>query len=157
CGAPTGLGTATVTCTFTISSSSAGLFKANADAVLTIAGTFNPVTGIHRDTDPTTAAIGPGPNGSSFAQKQYVDLSTSITPDKSNEVGQQHVFNVTVTSIGGPITAAVITTSVAPPPGTQSTTCGAPAGVGTSTVTCTLTINNPTAGLFTANADVVAT
>src|SRR5262249_11237003 len=163
----------------TINSTTAGLFTANADVVATVAGTFNPVTGIHRDTDPATAAIGPGPNGSSFAQKQYVDARIKIAPlNATNAAGPNgsHTFTVTVEYDDGlpagapggdattgfaPANNVPVTTSIANSNGATSSmtggTCGTPGpltGSGNTNAAgqCTIVINGPTAGVVTANA-----
>ena len=72
-----------------------------------------------------------------------------------NEVGHAHVFTVTVTQNPGSATAAAtanVTYTVTPTPGSISSTCGASVPFVGNTATCTITINNPTAGTFTANA-----
>ena len=136
------------TCTVTINSNSAGVFTATATADLTVNG-----FGISVTTDGVGADSGP-------AVKTYVDALIGITPATAvNEVGNQHVFTVTVTGLPANQSFSVnsITTSVTPTPDLlNSTTCGSPL-VNDNVATCTITINNSTAGTFTANAAAVVT
>ena len=91
-------------------------------------------------------------------RKEWVDARIEITPDGVNEVGDPHTFDVKVTgsSSGAAINFGAITTSVTPAPGTSSNTCATPQ-VDAGVATCTLTINNPTADIFTANASATVT
>jgi hypothetical protein len=137
----TAAGTVNGDCTVTVNSSSAAVITAHASAAVTIQGTtFNVSTN------------GQGGN-SGDAVKRFVDASVSITPSATNEVGHQHVFNISTTAApsGTAATLTSIGTSVSPAPSSQSTTCNAPT-VNGNTATCTLTINSTTAGTFTANA-----
>ncbi|HEY6379468.1 MAG TPA: hypothetical protein VI316_09845 [Candidatus Dormibacteraeota bacterium] len=90
------------------------------------------------------------------------DSAIKITPTSAtNQVGQQHVFTVTVTATpfaaNLPVVFGAITTSVTPTPNkTNTTTCTTPAISG-DVATCTITINSSVAGTFTANAGVALT
>jgi hypothetical protein len=156
CSAPTVV-TNTATCTFSINSSTAGTFTANATAVWGFAGTGTPSTAtVTRDTDPATATIGSGPGGTGPAVKKYVDAAISISPSATNEVGNAHTFTVTLTAIPGdtglsPSAMSITSTNVSPAPGTTGGTCPTLSGSG-NTRTCTLIINNSAAGTFVANA-----
>jgi hypothetical protein len=139
----------TATCTATINNSTAGVFTATATAVLTVNGFQSTIT-----TNGTAPNSGP-------AVKTYVDASIAITPQTAvNEVGNQHVFTVTVTGLPADKSFAVtsITTSVTPTAGlTQNdSTCASP-NVSGNVATCTITINSSTAGTYTANAAAVVT
>src|SRR4051794_638048 len=97
---------------------------------------------------------GHGPGGSDSATKTFVDASVAIGPSATNEVGDAHTFTITVTAASAgeaPVCFWAKTPRVSPAPSSQSNTCGSP-NVGANVATCTLTINNSTAGTFTANA-----
>ena len=85
-----------------------------------------------------------------------------ITPQNAdNEVGQQHVFTVTLTALPGNLTSVsfgAISASVSPTSGltTNTSTCDSPSVKG-NVETCTLTINSSTAGTYTANASGAVT
>src|ERR1044071_1793481 len=113
--------------------------------------------------------------GNFSASTTVVDANVSITPNKTNEVGNQHQFTIKVeattngvTTPGQPNGVPIfnITPSVDPTPNAQQTSdCATPTitglptdpNHGVVTATCTLTINNSQVGLFTANADAVVT
>ena len=83
-----------------------------------------------------------------------VSAHITIGPSAVNEVGHAHVFTVTLTADGAgslPLGFGSISTSVTPVPGVASTTCGSPV-VNANVATCTVSINNSTAGTFTASA-----
>src|SRR5207253_5824410 len=105
CGAPTINGN-TATCTVTINSTTAATYTANATALVTMGG-----VAVTRATDGTH-----GPGGSGSAVKTYVDGAIAITPATAvNEVGDNHVFTITVTAIPSgatPVTFGTITPSV---------------------------------------------
>ncbi len=157
CASPTVNGNV-ATCTLTIDSSTAGTFTANASGQVTIGG-----VAITRTTAPDGSAAGPG--GSGPAVKHYVDANITIGPNGINPVGQQHVFTIVVTGIPagtGVPTFSNIAPTVAPQPGTMSTTCGSPVlagpdGNGNYTATCTLTVDNSLADVFQANASADVT
>jgi hypothetical protein len=94
-----------------------------------------------------------------FGQAQWTivvgNASITVTPaEATNQVGQQHVFTVTLTAAPHgltPVTFGALSTSVTPAPSTLGTTCGSPT-VSNNTQTCTITINSDVAGTFTANA-----
>lgn len=93
-------------------------------------------------------------------RKEWVAATIDITPDGVNEVGDPHTFDVTVTgtSSGAAITFGTVTTSVTLAPDVKSDTCGTDdRTVEDGVLTCELTINNDTAGIFTANVDAVVT
>jgi prealbumin domain-containing protein len=140
----------TRTCTLEISNATAGTFVANATGSVTIDG-----VAMARDTDPATATTS-GTGGSGPATKKFVDAAISIAASATNEVGHPHTFTVTLTAVPGntglsPSGFSLTSTNVSPAPGTTGGTCPTLAGSG-NTRTCTLVINNPTAGTFTANA-----
>lgn len=88
-----------------------------------------------------------------------VDASITITPSGANEVGDSHQFTITVTAMPGgasPVSFDSITPSVSPTPDSMSDTCDSPVVSGNS-ATCTVTINNDNAGVFTANASADVT
>jgi hypothetical protein len=144
CGSPNVSGNV-ATCTITIDNSTADVFTASATAHVTVDG-----LALTRSTDGTHGSSGP-------ATKTYVDANITIAPSAVNEVGQQHVFTVTVTGLQSnqPFSVQSITTSVVDshgnPPDTMSTTCGNPSVSG-NVATCTITIDNSTADVFTASA-----
>ena len=150
CAAPT-IVSNVATCTLTITSATGGtVYTANASTVITIGGvTLNRATG--------DAKAGDGP----AAVKKFVDGSITITPTGVNEVNHVHTFTITATQVPGtatPATTANITPNVNPAPtGSTSTTCSATVAFSGNTASCTLTINNPTAGFFTASATGVFT
>ena len=76
--------------------------------------------------------------------------SIAIEPDGVNPINQAHTFTVTVDSSIG-FNSLVITPTVQPAPDFQSDTCAAPVISG-SKATCTVTINSPVTGIFTATA-----
>jgi len=87
--------------------------------------------------------------------KRYVDANVNITANGVNEVGHQHVFTITTNAIpsGTAATLNSIVPHVTPAPnGTYSDTCATPQVNGNS-ATCTVTVNNNTAGTITATAD----
>jgi hypothetical protein len=88
--------------------------------------------------------------------KQFVDAKVSIAPSGVNEVRHQHVFTISTTAFPAGTTATLtsITPHVSPAPDSISDTCATPTLNG-NTATCTVTITNNTAGVFTATADVV--
>ena len=151
CANPTitpGNGTTTgdqATCTVTINNNTAGVFTATASANITVNGFSTTLTtdGVNGDSGPAT--------------KTYVDATIAIAPSAVNEVGHQHVFTVTVTGMPSNFSVAgtTITTSVldshSNPPGSMTSTCGSPT-VNGNVATCTVTINNSTADVFTATA-----
>ena len=143
CSAPTVNGNV-ATCTVTINSTTSGSFTANVSANVTMGG----VT-VTRSTSGNS-----GPGGSGPATKSYVDASIGISPSSVNEVGHSHIFTITVTANPGTLSPVVfnsITPGVSPTPGTFTSTCASPT-VNGNVATCTVTINNSTAGTFTVNA-----
>lgn len=85
--------------------------------------------------------------------------SIRISPTATNAIGEQHVFTVNATVTGGTTPYSVtITPSVAPAPGTYSSTCtGVAFSSSNNAFTCTITINSTTAGVFVANASIHVT
>ena len=81
-------------------------------------------------------------------------VDVKITADATNAIGEEHVFDVTATVAGGTKPYSVkITPSVAPAPGTYSSTCtGVAFSSNNNSFACTITINSTTAGAFVANA-----
>jgi hypothetical protein len=148
CSASVAFSGNTATCTVTVNSTTVQTITANATGVASVGG----VT-LTRATGDSNA------NDGSAATKSYVDANVSITPNGTNEVGQAHIFTITVNALPGAVTPVAftsITPSVTPAPSSQSTTCGSPTIV-SNTATCTLTINSTTAGVFTANATAIVT
>ena len=153
CNSPSGTGN-TRTCTFTVNSSTAGVFTANASASATMGGT----------TVTRSTAANSGPGGSGPATKRFVDASITITPSGVNGIGENHTFTVTATAIPAGATTVTfnsVTTSLSAAPTSQSGTCtngSAPnVLVNANTASCSLTITNSTAATFTANAAVSVT
>ncbi len=138
------------TCTLTINSSSAGTFEADASATVTMGG-----LAVTRSTTGNS-----GPSGNTGATKEYVDASIAISPlTDTNGIGEQHVFNITVTahpSGASPVSFGTITPSVSPNPTSKSDTCATPL-INGNVATCTLTINSDVAATYTANASASVT
>ena len=89
------------------------------------------------------------------SHKNYVSGTVAIAANGVNEVNHQHVFTITATQAPGaatPATTANITPSVSPAPSSSSTTCGSAVAFVGNVATCTYTINNTAAGVFTVNA-----
>ena len=133
-------------CTVTFTSNTAGTVTGHAAATVTFEGrTFNVETN--------------GQAGNSGdAVKRFVDASIAIAPNGVNEVGEDHVFTVTVTPnapAGASVSAITITPSVSPAPDELASNCDTVAVAGP--YTCTITISDDQAGLFTANASVSIT
>ncbi len=136
-------------CTVTIVSSEAGVQWVSASTSYDVLGvTLNRTTAVS------------GPTDDANLRKEWVAATINITPDGVNEVGDPHTFDITVTgtSSGAEITFGTVTTSVAPAADAKADTCSpAERTVDAGVLTCTLTINNDTAGVFTANVDAVVT
>src|SRR5262249_43643510 len=155
CGSPTmSNGGLTATCTFQISSNSAGTFTANAQANWRFAdGDANPNPASADVTRSTSGNSGPG--GSGPATKRFVDANVRIAPNGVNEVNHAHTF--TVTSVADPQGTTATITSITPSIVNDATpilnsTCGSPQQNG-NTATCTFQINSSSAATFTANAE----
>jgi len=94
------------------------------------------------------------------------DANIKIANSAVNAVGVNHIFDITgtVTALGGAsATFTSITPTVTPPAGlvkgadyTEVSTCATPT-VNGNVATCSVTINSNKAGVFTANATMVAT
>src|SRR4029079_7744764 len=80
----------------TFTSATAGQVIGNATTSLSVGG-----LNLTRDTNPATAGVGAGPNGSGPATKTFVDARIIIAPNDTNEVGQPHTFTVTVLEDNG--------------------------------------------------------
>jgi hypothetical protein len=110
------------------------------------------------DLNRTTAVS--GATDADNLRKEWVAATIEITPSAVNPVGEPHTFDIKVTgsSSGAAITFGAVGTSVTPAPDSKSDTC-APADreVDGGELTCTLTINSGTAGVFTANATATVT
>lgn len=136
-------------CTVQIVSQDPGVQQVSASTSYAVAGvTLNRTTAVDGFDDPDNL------------RKEWVAATISITPTAVNEVGVPHVFDITVRaqSSGAAIVFGPVATTVAPAPASKVDSCSAPtAEGGTSTLRCTLTINNPTAGIFTANATTMVT
>ncbi len=141
CTVSNGLGT----CTVQINSPNPGGVDIHATTTFSVGGVS------------LTRATGDGLSGDSAnAHKDYVAGGITVTPTGVNEVNHQHIFTITATQVPGaatPATTANITYAFTPSnPGTVSSTCGASVAFVGNTATCTVTVNNPTAGVFTINA-----
>lgn len=138
------------TCTYTVNNPTAGVFDVDASAVVS----YSSATFTEEVARSTTANAGPG--GNTGATKTFVDASIAITGTATNNVNDAHVFTVTATAIpAGDATVVFdsVSTSLAPTPGSVSTTCDQPSVSG-NVATCTLTINSSVAGVFVADATV---
>jgi hypothetical protein len=132
---------------------------------------------VTRDTDPATANIGSGPNGSGPATKRFVDLKITIgPPTATNTVGDPHTFTVTVSQDDGlPANApgGDTVSGFGPVPngtGVNVTLvnsggafyeipvggdhCVQPSGGGTVNGVCGVTFTSQTAGTVTGNSSV---
>lgn len=93
-------------------------------------------------------------------RKEWVDAHMTIAPTAVNTVNEAHVFDIDVTaeSSGAAIDIGTVTFDVEPDPDSQVLACGAqtPSQSG-ATKSCTLTINDSSAGIHTANASVTVT
>lgn len=133
---------ATGACSVTVSSPIAGV------SVVGVAATID-VLGVRFDL----TSNGAGAN-SADAVKRWVNASVAIGPSAINPLDEPHTFTITVTATPSgatPVTFASITPSVAPAPGSVSSTCANPSVSG-NVATCTLTINSSEPGTFLANA-----
>jgi hypothetical protein len=144
----------TRTCTFQISSNSAGTFVATADSSWKFddadAGANPATVTVNRTTDGTHGSSG-------YVTKRFVDANISITPDGVNKVGDTHTFNVSTTADPQGTTASLlsITPHVNPSTTLSNNTCATPAqwGGGGNTRTCSFQISSNSAGTFVATAD----
>jgi hypothetical protein len=150
CGTPVLSGN-TATCTVTIDSSTAGVFIANASAVLTISG-FQTTVSTTVPAQTTTGA----------ATKTYVDASIAINPPAAvNEVGVEHTFTITVKGFPQDSPAASfanIVPSINQTPDLEYdvSSCASPTVSG-NTATCQVKIRSSTAGHFVLNASADVT
>ena len=116
------------TCSITISDNEFGLFTANASVSFTFSdGTFSDTV-----VRSTAAGANNGPGGSGPAVKQYVDANVSITPqEKTNEVGDDHVFTITTNAFPAGTTATFVSITPALSPAHATTsTCDTPTYAG---------------------------
>ena len=131
-------------CTVTFTSNTAGTVTGHAAASVTIQGTVFTVE--------TNGQAG----NSGDALKRFVDASVTIAASAVNAVGNEHTFTINVTPLaaGATIDSVTITPSLSPvpvAPQTTSNTCATPT-LSSGVYSCTLTVNSPTPGTFTANA-----
>jgi hypothetical protein len=136
--------TADGTCSVAIVSNDPGVTWVSASTSYDVLGVaLNRTTSVSGPTDPDNL------------RKEWVAAEIEITPSAVNPVGVPHTFDikVTATSSGAAITFGAVGTTVTPAPDSKSDTC-APGDrdVNGGVLTCTLTISNDTAGVFTANA-----
>src|SRR5204862_217208 len=118
-----------------------------------------------RDTDPATAGIPSGPNGSGPATKTYVDANITIKPNATNEVGKPHTFTVTVKQNNGSGNGFVNVANGTKPTVTLTNSNGAAfqvsantcSSTGTVSGKCTITFTSQSAGQVTVNASVTVT
>jgi hypothetical protein len=154
----------------TFSSPTAGVVIGNAYTSFDFdyAGTQFDTT-LFRDTDAATP-IGNGPGGSGPAIKTYVDAYIVITPDATNEVGDDHTFTATVYADNGdgvdsdndgsnfdPVGAGEdVTITLTSSNGASAVPDGPLAGVTDATGQFSVTFTSATAGLVvgTATSDV---
>ena len=135
----------TGSCSVVLDSDSVGTTVVSASATVNVLG--EPLT---RSTNSNA-----GPGGSDNLIKHWVNAAISITPNGLNPVGEPHTFDIKViaNSAGQDVTFGEVTTSVTPAPGDKSDTCSPDdRTVVGDELTCTITINSATAGVFTANA-----
>ena len=158
CGSPVlSNGGDTATCTVTINSTSSGTYHLNATTHIKFTKSGVTDLTIVRSTDSSVAIS--GPNGTGQATKVYDAPHVTITPTAVNEIGHQHVFTVTVSSIPNATTTfdsidVSVLDSGSNPPGTMASTCNNPTlstVAGVDTATCTVTIDNDTPDVFTAS------
>jgi hypothetical protein len=142
-------GSCTVTLTNNTNDTTPGTTTVKAATDVTVGG-----VSLHRETGSAT-------NGNTVdAIKRWVNASIKILADATNEVNDDHNFTVTITQYPGTATPAAnvtVTASVNPAAGTFTTTncTAAPLTFVANVATCTLTVNNATAGTF--DVDAVAT
>lgn len=132
------------TCSVTLTSSQTGVTWVSASTSYAVQGvTLNRTTAVTGATDPNNL------------RKEWVEAAITITPSAVNEVNHAHVFdiNVTASSSGAAITIGTVGYTVTPTPDAATLSCGTQQGTsGTATRSCTLTINDSTAGVYTAHA-----
>src|SRR5262249_12678804 len=133
-----------------------GTFTASATATVSYPGLSPNIVRTTDGLETVPAAVLPPGSGvfnSGPAVKKYVDATVEIAPSAVNAVGTAHTFTITVTALPGNTglapTLVGVMPSVSPAPASQSLSCGGFVG---NVATCTLTINSPTPGTFTANA-----
>jgi hypothetical protein len=137
-----GTGTAG-TCVVTVNSNVAGVFSVHAAADIPVGGLT-----LTRQTD------GQGDN-SEEAVKTYVDAAISIGDSAINQVGDPHIFTITVTKHDGSAWAPAddgvkpVITFLGDSPDVLADTCADP---GTVAGLCQITINSSVSGVFTAHA-----
>ena len=133
-------------CSVWISSNAAGTTTVNASTSVDFG------SGVMKSASTT------GTNGNSGpVTKRWVDGNISITPSATNEVGQNHTFDITVNASPSGATPDFlsITPSITPSGFTTvSESCSDPNDWGGSgnTRTCSITITSSSAGTFTADA-----
>lgn len=137
------------TCTVQIVSAVPGVQWVSASTSYAVLGvTLNRTTAVDGPTDPDNL------------RKEWVTATIEIVPNGVNEVGTPHTFDITVTatSSGADISFGAVNTSATPTPDAKDDTCSpGERDVDGGVLTCTLTINSSTAGIFTANATAVVT
>ncbi len=160
----------------TFSSATAGKVSGNGYATFTLDG-----VNLERDTDPTTAGVGSGPNGSGPSLKRFVDANITIAADGVNAVGESHTFTVTVNQDDGlnadeggdgvtgfaPVTGAAVTVNLdgtnGAIPDISAPTDQAPAdpssesGLTNASGQFDVTFSSATAGKVTGNGYVIFT
>jgi LPXTG-motif cell wall-anchored protein len=132
-------------CTLTINSEVAGVFTANAGAVVTMGG-----VSVHRATNAYAGLTGSGP-----AVKTYVDADIQVAPDGVNPVNSPHtvVGHVNVDPGTGMVDApdgTVIDFIIDSGPGTLSApSCTTSGGTGS----CSVALNSAVAGVTVVSAN----
>jgi chemotaxis protein CheY-P-specific phosphatase CheC len=153
-------GTTSGQCTFSINSTIAEVYTANATTTpsITVPITGGPAKVVTR-TRATGTALNTAAGGSGAATKTYVNLRISITPQTdTNKVGDSHTFTVKVEQQIGtgnwtPVAGVSPAVTVSPAPTSTTDNCVAP-GVTNASGECTVVINSNVAQVYTANASV---
>jgi hypothetical protein len=87
-------------------------------------------------------------------ENDVLDAAITIGADATNEVGDSHTFDITLSVFGGsPPYTATITPSGGPDGSTTS--CGTPTNLGGGIYACTYTVNSSTPTVITAHAAAV--
>jgi len=151
----TGTTDASGVCTLTVNSPTVGTGTVNGSATWSVGG----VT-ITRATNGTS-----GFGSTTEGTKTWVDARIKISPDATNEVGDDHTFTVTVEKDAGDGNGFVAASGVTVTPsksdsnGATSTITGGTCETGTTDASgqCTIIVTSPTTGKTTVNASASVT
>ncbi len=147
-------GSATASCTVTITSAVAGTTTVRATSTI---GFGNAVGTVSRTTGTADNVTAGCTLNCGNAAKSWVDAFVQITPQNAtNAAGSNHVLTITVNATGGGVLAAgTATASIVIPPSTTGSFVGSPtcnyAG-GAATASCTVTITSSVSGLTQVQA-----